>query len=354
VSTGEGSDRPAKYRCDTPALMGTFLRWILIRTGSVQTDGLPDGLNDVAIHTFGTFGGWFVADLQRPSGTRRKQGPQPLPWTFQDLEGLIVGMSDGRPALAVSVADSDYAYIVGASEGLSFPVVTDIGSAEGDADGAAAVHRCRELFNDDPLDGAARALAEWSQHARSPADADEIASILYRDEVVAESKVVALLRRLGLPTAPDAHPRYLEAIYVRDHGAGSDLGRSVTNVEAAFVTGQGIDFHGVWKKEGGPPLKRFSGPLADVRARYARLGLLFPPAARYQGAIVVAADRMVWSRFLMGVGEDAYGIWRRRHRGPAIETFPLTNEGMDEMRRRFWELNGPIWRWMLGLPGKWM
>ena len=85
---------------------------------------------------------------------------------------------------------------------------------------------------------------------------------------------------------------------------------------------------------------RFTGPLADVRARYARLGMLFPPAARYEGAIVVAADRTVWSRFLMGVGEDAYGIWLRRHRGPAIETFPLTNAGFDEMRRRFWELNG--------------
>ncbi len=180
-----------------------------------------------------------------------------------------------------------------------------------------------------------------------------MASILYRDEVFAESKVVALLRRFSLPTAPEAHPRYLEAIYVRDHGAGSDLGRSVNNVEAAFVTGQGIDFHGVWKKEGGPPLLRFSGPQADVRATYARLGLLFPPAARYEGATIVQADRMVWCPVVMGVGDDSYGIWRRRHRGTAIETFPLSSSGMDAMRRRFWELSGPISRWMLRrAPGK--
>jgi hypothetical protein len=320
--------------------MGTFLRWILIQTGSVQTDDLPGGLSDVAIHTSGTFGGWFVADLQRPSGTRRKQGPQPLPWTFHDLERLVVDASDGRPALAAWVADSDYAYIVCSSADRSFVVVTDIASAEGDADGAAAVHRCKELFGNDPLDGAAHALAEWSQHGRSPADAAEIESILYRDEVFAESKVVALLRRLGLPTAPDAHPRYLEAIYVRDHGADVDLWGSANNVEAPFVTGHGIDFHGVWKREGGPPLLRFTGELADVRAGHARLGLLFPPDDRYEGAVVIAADPMVWSPFVIGVGDDSYGIWRRRDRGPAIETFPLTNAGFDEMRRRFWELDG--------------
>ena len=85
---------------------------------------------------------------------------------------------------------------------------------------------------------------------------------------------------------------------------------------------------------------RFTGRLADVRARYARLGLLFPPAARYEGAVVISADRMVWSRFVMGVGDDSYGIWRRRRRGPALETFPLTNAGFDEMRRRFWDLHG--------------
>ena len=85
---------------------------------------------------------------------------------------------------------------------------------------------------------------------------------------------------------------------------------------------------------------RFTGPLADVRAEHARLGMLFPPAARYEGAVVISADRMVWSRFVMGAGDDSYGIWRRRHRGPAVEIFPMTNEGMDTMRRRFWELNG--------------
>lgn len=350
--------------------MSTSFRWLLVRWEGDDAE-VPTSLRDVGLRSYGTFYGWFAAELSAPRG--RSVGGSPasrtqraLEWTFKAFEEAVVVAADGRPALGITCVTSDLVYVIASAPDLPLAItVTNPDSAPDCQDGADALERCFAEYGEDGWwQTSIERLSDWTRHAPSPASATEIESILSGDYPFAEEAAARLLSALGLPTPPEAHPRFKEALYVRDHGSDSGPWGVTENAETAFLTGHGVDFHGVWAREGGPPIVRFPRTLeGEWDARYARLAMLFLPDAKYTDAIVVFDRRInkrgvvkpypLFLRYVVGVGSNFVGIWHRRTGGVPLERFPRTVQGLSEAQRRQVELSLPFIRLLPSWRKRW-
>jgi hypothetical protein len=342
--------------------VSSTFRWIIVKSEAGSED-IPAGLRDIKLHAYGTFDGWFAAELSRSRkgavGSTKTRRPRALEWSFPAFEEMVRTASQGGPGLGITCVTSDFIYLIAIASDLEPAIaVTNPELAADYEDGAAAVARCLAEYGEaESRVAAAQRLADWSHHARSRASASDVESALFDKYVFAEEAAGRLLSAFGLPAPPEAHPRFKQALYVRDHGSDSGPWGVTENSILPFVTGHGIDFHGVWSAHGGEPIARFPRtPEGEQEATFARLALLLPPNSKYQRAIVVFDRRLtsagiaisypLYLRYVVGAGPDFFGVWRRRRGGPPIATFTRTWPGLLEAQYRAVECSLPMIRFV--------
>jgi hypothetical protein len=120
-----------------------------------------------------------------------------------------------------------------------------------------------------------------------------------------------------------------------------------------YVLGYGSDFFGVWDRQSpSEPAERFARTDDGWRQAWLRFVGLEPnhvavPAegAGQSGAMGAAtgeahAEQYTHSgtRYLLGYGQDFFGIWDRQDPSRPVERFPRTDEGWADAWRRYTQI----------------
>jgi hypothetical protein len=182
------------------------------------------------------------------------------------------------PLLAAMVEDSDYAYVVGATAGLL--------AFEAVFNREAAVEygmvESGHLAISEPTAVIAQRTVDWSAQTPKALTLKWVRRLLERDWTFAQDPVIQMLSKLGLPLPefPDELPLFEGAKSLSNNGKVLiDRETSIDLRTAPYVMGTGEDFFGIWDRSApGPPRHTF--PLSELgyRAVWERWVLLLTSA----------------------------------------------------------------------------
>jgi hypothetical protein len=119
-----------------------------------------------------------------------------------------------------------------------------------------------------------------------------------------------------------------------------------------YVLGYGADYFGIWDRQSPTkPTERFARTDEGWRSAWVRFVALEPkhvevpqtgaaPAASTPAATASTATAAVTythsgTRYLLGYGDDFFGIWDRQNPADPVERFPRTDDGWAQAWRRY-------------------
>lgn len=191
---------------------------------------------------------------------------------LEALEGLGGEISAAlQKALAISIEDSDYAYLAGFERGrIVWALVLNEASAADYEEGVTALERCQRIARTEPWQPvAAEAFARWSETGlpQRSGRSDVLALLKRRGTEMAEDLVDEVLDLVGL-TLDDDRPResfsFGGAVFVADSGM-TVLGDTKLDLATTrYVWGWGEEFYGIWDRERPvAPIARFKKSEGD-------------------------------------------------------------------------------------------